>query len=354
MPKALPLYVEKNPNRHGRLRFYFRRSRGEERVRLPDAFGSPEFKAAYAACLAGLPLPAPLGQATRRPSAGKLGWLIQLYLASAEGQRGKAGSLRVRRSLLGKLAEEKGAVDLEDIDRAAIVAGLTARSDTVPMANLWLATVRLMFDWAVQEGHRTINPCDGVKRLQKPAKVDLDDEDDGRPAWSEEELALYEAAYPLGTRQRLVYEVLISTGLRLGDAARLGRQHVRDGVIRLKTEKTNTPVAQPMKKRLLEAIEAGPKGKPEVMAFITSPKGAAYEKTYLGKEFVRWARAAGVNDRSAHGVRKALANRYAEQGCSEDELKAIFGWTTSAMANLYTKKFNREKTALRAMAEEAA
>jgi hypothetical protein len=30
-------------------------------------------------------------------------------------------------------------------------------------------------------------------------------------------------------------------------------------------------------------------------------------------------------------------------------LKAIFGWTTSAMVDKYTKMFNREKVSLRAM-----
>jgi integrase len=59
--------------------------------------------------------------------------------------------------------------------------------------------------------------------------------------------------------------VLHETGLRRGDAVRLGPQHVRDGVIRLSTEKTGTPIAIAMTDTLQRAIEAGRRG---VLTFI--------------------------------------------------------------------------------------
>ena len=47
--------------------------------------------------------------------------------------------------------------------------------------------------------------------------------------------------WPIGTRQRVWLDVLIYTGLRRGDAVRFGRQHVRDGIATIKTEKTRAP-----------------------------------------------------------------------------------------------------------------
>jgi len=45
-----------------------------------------------------------------------------------------------------------------------------------------------------------------------------------------------EARWP-GTRERLACDLLLYTGLRRGDAVRVGRQHERDGVITIRTEK---------------------------------------------------------------------------------------------------------------------
>ena len=72
MPKPKKYWgVEKNPNRHGRLRWYFRRpdKKGAPRIRLPDRYGSPEFEAAWRACMAGQPLPLSAGQGPRRQGA---------------------------------------------------------------------------------------------------------------------------------------------------------------------------------------------------------------------------------------------------------------------------------------------
>jgi integrase len=48
--------------------------------------------------------------------------------------------------------------------------------------------------------------------------------------------------WPIGTKGRVWLDVLLYTGLRRGDAVRLGRQHVRDGVATLRTEKSRNTV----------------------------------------------------------------------------------------------------------------
>ena len=48
---------------------------------------------------------------------------------------------------------------------------------------------------------------------------------------------------------------------------------------------------------------------------------------------------------SAHGVRKAAATRAAENGATERELEAIFGWSGGRMATLYAKSANRTRLA---------
>ncbi|MGC2073822.1 MAG: integrase, partial [Pseudolabrys sp.] len=57
-----------------------------------------------------------------------------------------------------------------------------------------------------------------------------------------------------------------------------------------------------------------------------------------------------LHDRSAHGCRKIGATRAAEEGASVAQLNAIFGWSGTAMASLYTQAADRKRLAVGAMA----
>ncbi|MCE3248703.1 MAG: integrase family protein, partial [Geminicoccaceae bacterium] len=52
---------------------------------------------------------------------------------------------------------------------------------------------------------------------------------------------------------------------------------------------------------------------------------------------------------SAHGLRKAGATIAAENGATEHQLMAIFGWDSPKQAALYTRAANRRKLAGGAM-----
>jgi integrase len=135
--------------------------------------------------------------------------------------------------------------------------------------------------------------------------------------------------------------VLLYTGLRRGDAVRIGRQHVRNGVATLKTAKTNTEVSIPILPVLDEALRAGPTGD---LAFICGANGKPLTKESFGNVFSDACRAAGVN-KSAHGLRKIGATRAANNGASVPQLNAIFGWTGSKMASHYTQTADRKRLA---------
>lgn len=84
-------------------------------------------------------------------------------------------------------------------------------------------------------------------------------------------MAMYEDYWPRGTRERLAFDILALTGLRKGDAMKLGWGDVdaaTNEVIRLRTEKTKTPVFIPMTGELIEALNAAPLGK---VTWITTP-----------------------------------------------------------------------------------
>jgi integrase len=82
------------------------------------------------------------------------------------------------------------------------------------------------------------------------------------------------------------------TGLRRGDAARLGRQHIRNGVIEIDTEKTGTQVTIPVLPELAEIIAAGPIGE---LSIIASKKGQPIRKEVLGNLFKKACKARPSN-----------------------------------------------------------
>ncbi|MGH6848471.1 MAG: tyrosine-type recombinase/integrase [Methylocella sp.] len=160
----------------------------------------------------------------------------------------------------------------------------------------------------------------------------------------------FEARWPIGTRERLAIAVLLYTGLRRGDAAMLGRQHVRGGSIVLRTAKTGTVVEIPILPPLAEVMAAtkfsiaANKYSQPGFAFICTASGAPMTKESFGNWFKGACRAASVPG-TAHGLRKAGATRAAEIGATEAELDAIFGWRGGRMASIYTRAANRAKLA---------
>jgi integrase len=246
---------------------------------------------------------------------------------------------RQRENILKHVLESAGRQPIDKITKATIVAGRDRRAKDTPFqARHFLDTMRGFFRWAIEAGLAKVDPTAGVSDPSFPTS-------EGFPIWTEDDAAAYEKRWPIGTRQRVWFDALLYTGLRRGDAVRLGRQHVRDGVATIKTEKTGTEVTLPILPVLARTLAAGPCG---VLAFIVNANGQPFTKESFGNAFTDACRAAGIT-KSAHGLRKLAATRAANAGATEPQLKAIFGWTNSRMPALYTQAADRRRLAKEAM-----
>jgi integrase len=112
---------------------------------------------------------------------------------------------------------------------------------------------------------------------------------------------------------RLALELLLNTGQRKGDVIRLGRQHMRDGVITLTQNKTGAVVNIPVHSDLQAALDAipprqGKSGETVPLTFLRTTTGRAYGSTMFGRWFRDQCVAAGVEFR-AHGLRKPRMSR---------------------------------------------
>ena len=127
-----------------------------------------------------------------------------------------------------------------------------------------------------------------------------------------------------------------------------GRQHIRDGVLHVKQEKTGAALAIPVHSNLQAIFDATPS---EHLTFLVTSRG----KPYGAVSFSMWFRvqcdAAGMpKECSAHGLRKAACRRLAEAGCSANEIAAISGHATLREVARYTKAVDHARMARNAMA----
>jgi Phage integrase family len=103
----------------------------------------------------------------------------------------------------------------------------------------------------------------------------------------------------------------------------------------------------PLLPHLAEIIDAT---KTVDLTFVATPSGRPMTKENFGNWFRDACRAAKVPG-AAHGLRKAAATRLANNGATEAELEAIFGWRGGRVASLYTRQANRVRLAGSGMAE---
>ena len=165
-----------------------------------------------------------------------LGWLINRYLNTAYGPEQKLSSAtrRQRENIFKHVLETAGDKPTSKITAATILVGRERRAQT-PARRAISSTPCAGCSAGRQGQHVKVDPTGGVET--PPRK-----KGDGFMAWTEEHVEAYERRWPIGTRQRVWLDVLLYTGLRRGDAVRLGRQHVRDGIAQIKTEKSGFTV----------------------------------------------------------------------------------------------------------------
>jgi integrase len=329
MPRPRKPHLHREKNRHGQHVWYVRKGKGP-RYRLRAEFGSDEFNTQYDAAIQGK-LPK-RGQAT----AGTLRWLWDAYRKTDAWKVLSPATRKQRENIMLHVLKISGDEPFGAIGSEDIVAGLDRRADTPSAARNFLDTMRGLYQWAKSRGHVRKDPTADVKPPKRRRNA-------GFAPWTHEDVDAYYRRWPLGTPQRVWIDVLLYTGLRRGDAALVGPGHVKNGFIEILTEKSQEMVlvTLPVLDVLQATLDVGPVG-PET--WIVGERGHRFVKESFGNAFSEAASAAGVK-KSAHGVRKIAATIAAENGATESELDALFGWTGGRMAAHYTKTANRAKLA---------
>jgi integrase len=335
----LPLrYVQQFVDRHGHPRFYFRRP-GFKRVALPGLPGSSEFMAAYAEALAAGE-PAPL-IGLRQIHPGTINALAVSYFNSRDFRKLAPSSQSIYRGIIDRLCKKDGdkpVAGKHGLEGKHIVEMMDRLSDQPEAANSLLTMIRVLMKHAVDTNLRQDNPARDVPRARSKS--------DGYHSWTEEEIEQFEARHPIGSRARLAFALLLYTGQRRSDVIRMGRQHIRDGMLYVEQAKTRAKLWIPVAPQLQQIIDASPVNH---MTFIVTRSGKPFAPVSFSDWFRLECNEAGLPHCSAHGLRKGCARRLAEAGCTEHEIKAITGHASLKEVVRYTKGADQTRLATAAM-----
>src|SRR5215831_6749536 len=332
----LPKYVQAWVDRDGRAYHYLRRP-GYPKTRLPGLPWSPSFMAAYESALAG-PRTA-IGAGRIKP--GSVAAVIAEYLDSQQFFASKsAGTQRMRRGILERFRAAYGERPFALLPPEWIEALLDSKPPHA--ARSWLVTLRSLCQFAIKPPRRYL-------RTDPTANIKLASiKGDGFHCWTDAEIAQFEAHHPIGTKPRLALALLLYTAQRRSDVVRMGRQHIRDGVLSVKQEKTGVTLAIPVHPHLRAILDATPS---EHLTFLVTATGKPYGPNHFSETFREWCDAAGLPRRcKPHGLRKAACRRLAEAGCSEKQIAAISGHASLDEVARYTKAADKARLARDAMA----
>ncbi|SEH88688.1 Site-specific recombinase XerD [Methylobacterium sp. 275MFSha3.1] len=327
MPRKLPPYVECWRDRHGKVRVYFRKDKGP-RLPLPGPVGSEAFLTAYQEALAGRTPKAPLKRSAAEP--GTIEALVQSYYKSGEyaalrettkvGYRRRMEAIRVQNGHRSVAGLNHGRIVKAFLDPLAGKPG--AALDT-------LKKLRILIRRAIVLGWLTADPSVAIRR-PKIGEV---------RSWTDDEIAQFEAHWPVGSKRRLAFALHLYTGQRRSDVHRMTWADVKGDRIRVVQQKTGAKIDVPLHADLRAILAETPRQHATIL-------NTEYGRPFTVDGFSGFMRdaitAAGLPlDAQPHGLRKAAGRRLAEAGCTAHEIMAVLGHNTLAEAERYTREANR-------------
>lgn len=322
----------------------------KKRIRIPVGPDDPAFSEHYYAARAGQTVEAKKKTPAARHSLDEL---TRDYLEWLEAQvtAGNASSLTLkqRRSLLGKVcAMREEGERLGDLHHQLPPEGIVHIIDqwgaATAQADNSRKALSAVYRWAIPRGRATSNPCAGIANVHKSRG--------GATPWSIRDVRAFLDAHPHGTTARRWLYLAMFTACRISDARILGRTHevMRDGVVYLDWQpgkKGSAFVSVPMAPQLLAELRAA---KVEGPCYILSEHGRPYRTTASLHERVRrWVSTAGLEQRSQHGLRKAMGELLAEAGATQHQIMAVMAHTKPATSAIYTDRADRRRMAAAAM-----
>ena len=198
-PKGVSMYRD----RHGKLWWKYR-GKGVPSRTTNALFDSVEWWAWYNAAANGVRLAQ--GAGAERTQPGTLNSLAVAFYTSSDWKLLSKTTQATYRGIIDRFRAEHGGKPLAPLQAHHIRGMMDARAGTPAAANNLLKVLRAMMRFAVDRNMIKSDPSSGVKPLRYRT--------DGFHTWTEDEIAAFDARWPLGTQERLAKDLLLYTAQR--------------------------------------------------------------------------------------------------------------------------------------------
>jgi len=324
----------------------------------PEYLASAEFHKLLDRALAG-----PSAETTRHVSNPKwsVAYAVGFYFASDKFKSLSWFTQRQRRPVLENFREKNGSRPISELTRddvGELVRGLPVASAQRKLRSALNDMCAVLCDETTPTEIRLkTNPAEGIKTKKLPRS-------EGWPKWTDAQCEKFENRWPLGTQQRLAYEIMRWTALRIRDAVRLGPEHLIKETVNGKTitmislipiKTQYQPLSQmyaPMTPQLQRAIDATPviglrtyvvnMGQNKAKSWPTHGQPSNWFKDACIKAGVCPPKGRGC---AAHGLRKYRLVELLEQRWSYERLMQLSGHTSIATLERYLRGADRRRMA---------
>jgi integrase len=325
--KCLPKYVYED---RGYLRF-IRRSRGQS-VMMKEELGTPEFADHYSKLLKG-----------REPTPTKRNFeaLILSYFESNAYKKLKPRTKADYRKYIGHIRMIWGAKDPQKIETHHIYELHRANAEHWRQANYLVQVMVILMNHArligfLKKEHG--NPAKGIPLFKQKSE--------GWEPWPDDVREEFEKM--ASSRARLVYELCVGTGQRIGDVLKMRWDHFQDGAYDFTQGKGEKRLWIPLTDRLTDHLAAIDKSG---LTVITDKQGRPVSYRTIAAE-MRNVKAKMEHSDAAtyvtHGLRKNATIELYQSGCDDEMVKAVTGHSGVEMLKKYGGRIRQRELATRA------
>lgn len=272
-----------------------------------------------------------------KPSAGTLRALVIEYKASTEFRELADKTKTDYRRYLDLLTEQYGDRQFATMPKSFVFKLRDKYADRPGVARYILAVLKILMSFAVAMEYRTDNPVIGVRLPRLGA---------GSQPWDDFELDWFHGTAP--PNMVLALTIAVYTGQRESDILGMTWGQYDGTAIEVVQQKTGARVWIPAHSALRAALAATAKSGGTI---LTAPNKCPWRPDHFRHMWRRSILESGLDGKTFHGLRKTAAAALAEVGCSDREIMAITGHTTSSMVTRYTAGADQKRRAKSAMAK---
>lgn len=308
---------------------YFQR-RGWQTVRIVAPIGSPEFAREYALILQGTPQIDAKGRTFTA--------LIRSYVRSAKWSKLAPRTQEDYRKILDYIDAKFGTLPPEKMQRKDVIRARDTNAKTVRFANYVVQILRILFEYSIDLGWRADNPAKGVSAIASTGEA--------REPWPTHLITAYRATAPLGSRERIIFELGVGTGQRPSDLLKMRWDDFSDGGVNVRQGKTGVKLWLPITRDLQAALDATKRTGLTICADAIG-RPTTYRRA---AEMVLAVRAAiGAREYDMHSWRYTAASELGALGCSDEQIASVTGHKTTAMVRKYSGAATQKARAKEAM-----